>query len=177
MGKFVTLLAYHMVQLGVKTYDRVIFQLFNGPEVCYLFYACMKIGAIPICSLVTHRWAEISFYAEATESQIHAIPAGTHLGFDYEKFADEIRNKIPSMETVLTVGKPSRANMISINELIEKYSDQINFKTRPLEEILKGPYFRDVLRLSVNNSYCRMKCSKYRKEARAQLILRDIYFR
>jgi MoaA/NifB/PqqE/SkfB family radical SAM enzyme len=64
-----------------------------------------------------------------------------------------------------------------IIDLIEKYGEQINFKTTMLADILAGPYFKDVLKLSLHNSYCKMKCSKYRKEARAQLVLRDTYFK
>jgi 2,3-dihydroxybenzoate-AMP ligase len=123
MGEYVTRLAFHMSQMGIKTYDRVIFQLFNGPEVLYLIYACFKLGAIPICSLATHRWAEISFFAKTAEARVHAIPAGIVQDFDYEEFADEIGKEVPSMEFVLTVGKPTRPNMVSINELIEKEVD------------------------------------------------------
>lgn len=125
MDEYVTRLAYHMTKMGIKTYDRVICQLFNGPEVVYLFYACMKIGAIPVCCLATHRWAEISFFGKTVEARVHAIPAGTVKDFDYEAFADKIREDVPSMEFVLTMGKPSRPNMASINELIES---DINLK-------------------------------------------------
>ncbi len=73
----------------------------------------------------------------------------------------------------ITEHEPS---FLFVIDLIEKYGEQINFKTKPLNDILDGPYFRDVLKLSVDNSYCMMKCGKHRKEARAQLILRDTYF-
>jgi 2,3-dihydroxybenzoate-AMP ligase len=123
MGEYVTRLAYHMAQMGIKTYDPVIFQLFNGPETLYLIYACFKLGAIPLSSLATHRWAEISFFAKTTNARAHAIPAGVVLDFDYEEFADQLRNEIDSLKYVLTVGKPTRPNMVSINELIEKEVD------------------------------------------------------
>ena len=119
MGIYVTRLAYQLTQIGINTYDRVMFQLFNGPEVVYLFYACTKIGAIPICSLATHRWAEISQFCKQAEPRCHAIPAGTVMDFDYEEFAEEIRAEAPSLEFVLTAGKPARPNMVSINDLIE----------------------------------------------------------
>ncbi len=119
MGVYVTRLAYQLTQMGINTYDRVMFQLFNGPEVVYLFYACTKIGAIPICSLATHRWAEISQFCKQAEPRCHAIPAGTVMDFDYEEFAEEIRAEAPSLEFVLTAGKPARPNMVSINDLIE----------------------------------------------------------
>jgi len=125
MGERVTRLAYHMARMGIKTYDPVIFQMFNGLETIYLVYACFKLGAIPISSLGTHRWAEISFFAETSQARVHAIPAGVVQGFDYEEFADELREKMPSLKFVLTAGKPTRSNMVSINELIEK---EVNLK-------------------------------------------------
>ena len=123
MDVYVTRLAYHLTRMGLKTYDPVLFQLFNGPEVIYLMYACFKIGALPICSLPTHRWAEISFFAETTQARAMAIPAGVVMDLDYEEFADEVRSKVPSVEFVLTVGQPTRPNMVSINELMEKEVD------------------------------------------------------
>ena len=64
-----------------------------------------------------------------------------------------------------------------IIDLIEQYKEDINFKHTPLDEILKGPYFSEAIQKSVHNSYCKIKCSKYRKQARAKLILRDTYFK
>ena len=119
MDLYATRLAYQMVRLGVKTYDRMIMQLFNVPELVYLVYACFKIGVIPICSLPTHRWSEISFLAKESEARAHAIPAGTVKDFDYEEFAEEIRQATPSLKHILTVGKPERANMASINDFLE----------------------------------------------------------
>ena len=60
--------------------------------------------------------------------------------------------------------------------LIEKYHSEINFKTRPLEEIISGPYFAEVLEISKTNPYCMIKCSKYKKEIRKQLVLHDRHF-
>lgn len=147
MGVYVTRLAYHMAQMGIKTYDSVLFQMFNGPEVLYLFYACMKLGAIPVCSLATHRWAEISFFAETTESRVHAIPAGDVQDFNYEEFADHLRKEMPSLEFVLTVGKPSRANMVSINDLIQKEVD-LEMAKRELARFRPDPMEPAVFQLS-----------------------------
>ncbi|HUJ70093.1 MAG TPA: AMP-binding protein, partial [Syntrophorhabdales bacterium] len=43
-------LALHFIELGLKPYDRIVFQLPNELEFAYCFYAAMKIGAIPIMS-------------------------------------------------------------------------------------------------------------------------------
>lgn len=63
-----------------------------------------------------------------------------------------------------------------IIDLIEKHFDQINFKTKPLNEILTGAYFTQVKQISKKNSYCRMKCNRHRKKALSKLILHDRYF-
>ena len=60
--------------------------------------------------------------------------------------------------------------------LIEKFRREINFKTRPLESILTGPYFKAVLEQSRNNAYCRMKCNSHKKEIRRQLVLHEKLF-
>ena len=60
--------------------------------------------------------------------------------------------------------------------IAEKYYDRINFKTTPLEDILNGPYFLEILEKSQTNAYCRMKCNQFRKTIKKELILRDRYF-
>ena len=60
--------------------------------------------------------------------------------------------------------------------LIDKYSDRINFKTTPLEEILKGPFFNVILEKSKKNSYCGIKCNQFRKTIKKELVLVDRHF-
>ncbi len=60
--------------------------------------------------------------------------------------------------------------------LADQYYDVINFKTAPLEEILKGPYFTKIFKLSKTNAYCRMKCNKFRKTVKKELRIRDKFF-
>ncbi|MEW6673243.1 MAG: radical SAM protein [Thermodesulfobacteriota bacterium] len=60
--------------------------------------------------------------------------------------------------------------------LIEQNICQINFKTRPLAEIVSGPYFSAVRSESKLNRYCATKCSPFKKQIRKELILHDTYF-
>jgi len=60
--------------------------------------------------------------------------------------------------------------------LIEKYHDEINFKTASFQDIIQGPYFREILEKSKINNYCRMKCNQYRKTIKKQLVLIDRHF-
>ena len=60
--------------------------------------------------------------------------------------------------------------------LAEKYLGRINFKTRSLENILKGGYFNEILVKSKSNDYCRMKCNQFRKTIKKELVLIDRHF-
>ncbi len=120
MDLYATRLAYQMARLGVKTYDRVVMQLLNVPELVYMIYACFKIGAIPISSLATHRWTEITFVAKESEARVHVIPASTASDFDCVAFAKKVREEVPTLNYLFTQGKCMETGLISINDIISK---------------------------------------------------------
>jgi 2,3-dihydroxybenzoate-AMP ligase len=143
MDLYATRLAYQMARLGVKTYDRVVMQLFNVPELVYMIYACFKIGAIPICSLATHRWAEIAFVAKESEARVHVIPAEITKDFDYVAFAKKVREEVPTLNFIFTHGKCMEANVIPINDLInnevnlgEAREELARYRPDPMEPAL-----------------------------------------
>lgn len=170
MDEHATKLAYQLAKKGAKPYDRVIFQLFNSPELVILFYACQKIGAIPICSLPTHRWHEIAHFANVTSPRIHAIQAGTIRDFDFEEFADKIRTEYPCVEIVLSVGKPERPGHYSISELSQSPLDPSKAKAELAQyrpDPMEGAVFQlsggttDVPKIVVrthNDYYYNAKC-------------------
>lgn len=121
MEEQVNRIAYRMADLGVRTYDRVILQLFNVPELVYVLYACWKIGAIPVCTLPSHRSSEIGFLGRETEAKVHVIPAGEVKGFDYEEFAERMRHEVPTLKLVFTLGEPLRAGMVPLLGALNSY--------------------------------------------------------
>ena len=123
MDEYASRLALGLARLGLKTYDRVIVQMFNGPELIYFFYACLKIGAIPICALPLHRKNEISFFADITKARALIVPSGVHNGFDYENFADQIRSAHPELQYILTDGPSRYPDMADIREIIYRETD------------------------------------------------------
>jgi 2,3-dihydroxybenzoate-AMP ligase len=147
MGECATRLAYHLIRLGMKTYDRMIMQLFNVPELVYLVYACAKIGAIPICSLPTHRWSEISFLAKESEARGHAIPGGTEKDFDYDSFSEEIRKTAPSVDCTLTLGETRKSHFSSIHHLLEMDLD-LNAARKELSRYQPDPMEPALFQLS-----------------------------
>ena len=124
MDENVTRIADAMINIGIATYDRVVIQMFNTPKLVYFIYACLKIGAIPICSLPTHRYSEISFLASEANARAHLIPAGKIKGFDYDQFALQIKEATPSLKYIFAVGKTSTDQIIGIEEILAK---AINF--------------------------------------------------
>ncbi len=71
MAEKVNRLSLHLINLGLRPYDRIILQLPNEPEFVYCYFAAVKIGVIPILALPAHRDAEISFFAQFTQARAH----------------------------------------------------------------------------------------------------------
>ncbi len=60
--------------------------------------------------------------------------------------------------------------------LVEKHLAAINFKTRPLADILQGDYFRSVFEQAPPCEYCRIKCGGALPAVRRELIVhREIF--
>src|ERR1700721_26511 len=57
-------LALNLLDVGFAPLDRVVVQLPNVAEFVILYFALQKIGCIPIAALVTHRFAEITQFAD-----------------------------------------------------------------------------------------------------------------
>jgi non-ribosomal peptide synthetase component E (peptide arylation enzyme) len=59
--------------LGLKPLDRVVFQIANCPELIICFYACLKAGLIPICTLAAHREQEIGYLGNHAAARMHFV--------------------------------------------------------------------------------------------------------
>ncbi len=118
LGERATRLALHFVDRGLKTYDRLIFQLPNELEFAYCFYAAMKIGAIPIMSLPAHRDAEITFFAQFTKARAHFMPA-RFKDVSHQAMSREVRGKAPDMTLQFVSGGPVENGFISIAALLD----------------------------------------------------------
>ncbi len=118
LGGLVQRLACHLLRLGVKTYDPVILQLPNCTECVAAYFACQKIGAIPLTCLPAYRHAEVGYFAAFVEAVAYFVPREFR-GFDYVEMAREIKERNPRLKRVLTAGDPGRSDMLSIGELLE----------------------------------------------------------
>lgn len=145
VGVLTRRLACHLLRLGIKTYDRVILQLPNLVELVLAYFACQKVGAIPMTCLPAYRHAEVSRFAEFIEAVAYFIPQEFR-GFDYLAMAREIRDKNPGLKHVLVAGARGTADAISIDELLRTPVEEA--WERALEECRPDPLMPAVLLLS-----------------------------
>jgi 2,3-dihydroxybenzoate-AMP ligase len=132
MAERVDRLALHLIDLGLRPYDRIILQLPNEPEFVYCYFAAVKIGVIPILALPAHRDAEISFFAQFTQAKAHVIPS-RYRDFSHQAMSREIRKKTPSLEWTLVSGEGVENDLISLTALLnDKIEERI-----PIESLKK----------------------------------------
>jgi len=117
MAEKVNRLALHLINLGLRPYDRIILQLPNEPEFVYCYFAAVKIGVIPILALPAHRDAEISFFAQFTQARAHVIPSRFR-DFSHQAMSREIRKKISTLEWTLVSGEGVENDLISLTTLL-----------------------------------------------------------
>lgn len=103
LGARVQRVAGHLVRLGFRTYDRVILQLPNVAEFVVVYFACQRIGVIPLTCLPAFRHAEVEYFANFIEATGYFVPAEFR-GFDSAAMAAEIKKKAPSLRHVVVVG-------------------------------------------------------------------------
>jgi 2,3-dihydroxybenzoate-AMP ligase len=111
-------LALNLLDLGLRTLDRVVVQLPNAAEFVILYFALQKIGCIPIAALASHRYVEVSQFVELSGATACVIP-DRQRDFDYAQMVNRIRAGIPALKHAIVLGTaPQGFN--SLSELIAK---------------------------------------------------------
>ena len=97
-------LAARLLTLGIAPLDRVVLQLPNIPEFVLVYFALVRIGAIPVMALRAHRHAELRHFLKASGAKAYVIP--DRIGaFDYRTMADALRDDAQSLQHVIVVGE------------------------------------------------------------------------
>jgi 2,3-dihydroxybenzoate-AMP ligase len=122
-----TNLALNLLELGLRPLDRVVVQLPNVAEFVLLYFALQKISCIPIAALVTHRFAEISQFAELSGATTLVTPDRSR-DFDYTAMAARVREQTPKLRHAIVLGE-TPDGFTSLTELIERPA------TRPASEL------------------------------------------
>ncbi len=96
-------LALNLLDLGLKPLDRVVPQLPNCKEFPILYLALQKIGCIPICALLTHRFAEISQFARLSGA-VACVAPDRHRDFDFLDMIRRIKKENAKVKFGLILG-------------------------------------------------------------------------
>jgi 2,3-dihydroxybenzoate-AMP ligase len=116
LGSLVERLALHLAERGICGGRAVVFQLPNSLECVAAYFACLKVGAIPIACLPAHRHSEIEHLARFTEAYAWLIPA-EYRGFDFVAMAEELRENLPAMREIIVAGGHRARDMTLLTDL------------------------------------------------------------
>jgi len=113
-------LSLGMIKSGINPLDRVLVQLPNWNEFIFAYFACQKIGAIPVLMIERHRQFEIDRLLKITGATAWIVPKKTHK-FDFEPMISDVLKDHPEIKQVITVrGKIDGTVFKSLEELIEE---------------------------------------------------------
>ncbi len=115
-----TRLALNLLDEGLRPRDRVVVQLPNVVEFAYLYFALQKIGCIPILALPTHRYREMSQFAELSGA-VACVSPDRAKDFDYRDLVRRIRQAYPTLRLGMILGDAS-PGFLSLQEMVERPS-------------------------------------------------------
>ncbi len=110
LGAAVDRLALAFLDGGLKTLDRVIFQLPNVPLFVTAFFALQKIGVIPVMALRAHRLSEIRHFAGHARAVGYVIPDVVR-SVDYREMASDLSAELDHLDHVFVAGEAGPGQM------------------------------------------------------------------
>ncbi|MDD1135663.1 AMP-binding protein [Pseudomonas shahriarae] len=116
-----TRLAGAFLQQGLQPLDPVVFQLRDSEQLIIAFFACLKAGLIPICTLAAHREREIGYLANLAVAKLHIVQ-GDDPKFDSIGFARKMQAAAPSLKLIMQVRGTSQEGVLHQNALIDGIS-------------------------------------------------------
>lgn len=90
---------------GLEPRMRVVLQLPNSIEFVLVYLALVRMGAIPVMALRTHRQTEIRHFVASAGAQGY-VACDVVRDFDYRPMAEAIRQAEPCLEHVYILGDP-----------------------------------------------------------------------
>ena len=118
LNEHATRLALNLLDHGLAPADRVVVQLPNSIEFVYLYFALQKLGCIPIMALPTHRYREMSQFAELSGA-VACVTPDRSKDFDYGEMVSRIRAANKRVRLGIIFGE-AQGESLSLRELIER---------------------------------------------------------
>ncbi|MCS8129855.1 AMP-binding protein [Pseudomonas aeruginosa] len=113
-----TRLAGAFLKQGLQPLDSVVFQLRDSEQLVIAFFACLKAGLIPICTLAAHREREIGYLASLAEAKLHIVQ-GDDPKFDSIGFARKMQAATPSLRLIMQVRGAAEEGVLHQDALVD----------------------------------------------------------
>jgi 2,3-dihydroxybenzoate-AMP ligase len=130
-------IAHGLGRIGLRPGDPVVFQVTNRHESVLAWYAVLKAGAVPVCSLAFHRGHEISQITRLVGAVGHLVEVGTR-NFDLVAFGREQAAGHPTLRLLLTIGGAGAPAAGTV--ALERLGDDVSPATARawVEEVQRG---------------------------------------
>lgn len=135
--------------LGLKPLDRVLFQAANSPQLILTVVGCLKAGLIPVCTLAAHRESEIGYLGHHVAARAHIVQ-GDDPKFDLERFALDMKERLPRMEHVISLNGSPRPGVLRFEDLVSQ--QEATLAARLVAGIDRDPFQVAVFQLSGGTS-------------------------
>jgi 2,3-dihydroxybenzoate-AMP ligase len=110
------LIAHGFGEQGLRPGDPVLFQVTNRTEAVLAWYATLKAGLVPVCTLAHHRAHEISQISRLVGAVGHIVEAGTR-NFDLVEFGRQQAQGHPTLRHLVAIGAPEDAGVVRLEDL------------------------------------------------------------
>lgn len=112
-------LALGLIDIGIQPLDRVLLQLPNWVEFVYAYFACQKIGAIPVLLIDRYRQYDIGHLTGLSGASAWIAPQ-QYKKTDFVPIIEDVRQQYPQIKNVITVrGDGQAEDCHSLEELIQ----------------------------------------------------------
>lgn len=116
-------IALSLLELGIQRDEKIGVQLYNCAELFTFRLACEKAGIIAVTLLPNFRHAEVKAVLKHTEAVGIVIPFEFR-EYNYFKMIQEIRNDLPSLKYIFTLGDDVSQGAISVKKMVEQPLDE-----------------------------------------------------
>lgn len=105
--------AENLYQTGLRPGDKAIVQLPNHYSFYIIFFALIRLGALPVMSLPAHRFAELNSFVQQTQAKAYFCADTGAQKFDYRQLARKLKTLHSCLEHIFVLGESQEFNEVS----------------------------------------------------------------
>lgn len=110
--------ATHLYRCGLRNGDQAVVQMPNSYTFYIIYFALLRLGALPIMSLPAHRYAEVSSFFQQTRAKAYFCADFGAQKFDYRELARKCQQVHSGLEHVFILG--DAAEFYPIENLLQE---------------------------------------------------------